>query len=135
MEENIKVSIITVCYNSEKTIRRTIESVLNQTYDNIEYIIVDGASTDQTMDIVKEYEPKFSGRMRWISEPDEGIYFAMNKGIDMAAGELIGLLNSDDTYESNAVKSIRDALVSEPYQILYGFARVYTKNRMNTQAV
>ena len=135
MEENIKVSIITVCYNSEKTIRRTIESVLNQTYDNIEYIIVDGASTDQTMDIVKEYEPRFSGRMRWISEPDEGIYFAMNKGIDMAAGELIGLLNSDDTYESNAVKSIRDALVSEPYQILYGFARVYTKNRMNSISI
>lgn len=100
------VSIITVCYNSEKYIRDTIESVLNQTYDNIEYIIVDGESTDNTLDIIQDYEPKFNGSMYWISEPDNGIYDAMNKGIDMANGEIIGIINSDDWYEKNAVEFV-----------------------------
>jgi len=100
------VSIITVCYNSEKYIRDTIESVLKQTYDNIEYIIVDGNSKDSTLDIIKVYEPKFNGRMKWISEPDEGIYDAMNKGIDMAKGEVIGIINSDDWYKLDAVEKV-----------------------------
>ncbi len=101
-----KVSIITVCYNSEKTIERTIKSVLDQTYANIEYIIVDGASKDHTMDIVKKYESEFNGRMKHVSEPDGGIYYAMNKGIDMSTGELIGIINSDDWYEKDAVRII-----------------------------
>jgi glycosyltransferase involved in cell wall biosynthesis len=92
------VSIITVCYNSEKYIRETIESVLNQTYDNIEYIIVDGDSTDSTLDIIKEYEPKFNGRLRWVSEPDEGIYDAMNKGINMATGYYAFFIGADDIF-------------------------------------
>jgi glycosyltransferase involved in cell wall biosynthesis len=85
------------------TIHHTIESILNQTYPNIEYIIIDGKSTDNTLDIIKEYEPKFDGRMKWISEPDEGIYDAMNKGIRMATGDVIGILNSDDFYSHNNV--------------------------------
>lgn len=92
----MKISIITVCYNSEVTIKETIESVLNQTYKNIEYIIIDGKSKDSTMTIVKEYDKKFSGRLKYISEEDNGIYDAMNKGIKLSTGEVIGILNSDD---------------------------------------
>lgn len=132
MDLSIKVSIITVCYNSESTISKTIQSVLNQTYSNIEYIIIDGASTDGTMNIVKQYEKMFGGRMKWISEPDEGIYYAMNKGIEVATGELIGLLNSDDTYENDAVEQIVSSLTIGKYQILYGFARVYSNNKMDS---
>ena len=116
-------SIVTVCFNSEKTIEKTIESVLNQTYKKIEYLIIDGSSTDSTMEIVKKYEPLFEGRMKWISEPDKGIYDAMNKGIRMASGELIGIINSDDFYEPTAVENMISAMSDKPYQILYGAIR------------
>lgn len=103
------ISIITVCFNSAKTIRRTIESVLNQTYDNIEYILVDGNSTDNTLDIIEEYVPLFAAKgiiYRYVSEPDKGIYDAMNKGIKMATGEWVGIINSDDWYELDACDNI-----------------------------
>ena len=119
----LKVSIITVCYNSAQTIQRTINSVLQQSYENIEYIVVDGASTDGTLDIISEYQERFEGRLKVISEPDEGIYYAMNKGIRMASGELIGILNSDDYYENNAVEHMVDNMTNDKYQILYGFMR------------
>lgn len=125
----IKVSIITVCFNSDKTIMRTIESVLQQTYMNIEYIIIDGSSTDQTMNIVKEYEPKFMGRMKWVSEPDNGIYYAMNKGLALASGEIIGILNSDDFYELQAVEHVVAARTRAYYQIMYGFMRSWKDGR------
>jgi glycosyltransferase involved in cell wall biosynthesis len=99
----MKISIITVCYNSASTIRDTFESVLNQTYSDIDYIVIDGNSSDETVSIIKEYEQKFNGRMRWISEPDKGLYDAMNKGIQMSNGEIIGILNSDDYYHRNDV--------------------------------
>ena len=103
MNHQPKVSIITVCFNSAKTIRDTIESVINQTYKNIEYIIVDGGSTDGTIDIIKEYEPYIA---KWVSESDDGIYDAMNKGIMMSTGEIIGLVNSDDFLELEAIKNV-----------------------------
>lgn len=99
----LKISIITVSYNSEKTISDTIKSVYNQDYDNIEYIIVDGNSSDNTTNIIKEFEPKFNGKIKWISESDKGIYDAMNKGLMMATGDIVGILNSDDFYTSNNV--------------------------------
>jgi len=99
-EKTRKISIITVAFNSASTIRDTLESVLFQTFTNIEYLVVDGASTDDTIEIIKAYEPKFEGRMHWISEPDRGLYDAMNKGIQMATGDIIGFLNSDDIYSS-----------------------------------
>ena len=99
----MKISIITATYNSGSTLRDTIESVLRQTYSDIEYIVVDGASKDNTMDIVREYEPQFNGRMRYVSEPDKGLYDAMNKGIAMATGDVIGILNSDDFYTDNDI--------------------------------
>ena len=92
----MKISIVTVTYNSASTLRDTIESVLAQTYKDIEYIIVDGLSKDNTMNIVREYEPKFNGKMRYVSEKDSGLYDAMNKGFKMATGEVVGLINSDD---------------------------------------
>ncbi len=92
------ISIVTVTYNSASTLVDTIESVLSQTYKDIEYIVVDGKSTDNTMDIVRSYEPRFLGRMRYVSESDKGIYDAMNKGIRMATGDVVGILNSDDFF-------------------------------------
>lgn len=88
----LKISLVTVTFNSVVTFRDTIQSVLSQSYSDIEYIIIDGASEDNTVDIVKEYEPLFEGRLRWISEKDQGLYDAMNKGIHMATGDIIGLL-------------------------------------------
>lgn len=98
----MKISIVTVCFNSEKTIRGTIESVLNQDYPNIEYIIVDGASTDRTLEIIQEYRGSLS---KVISEPDAGIYDAMNKGVQAATGEIVCILNSDDIYEDSRALS------------------------------
>lgn len=119
----MKVSIITVCYNSSATIGRTIESVLQQTYTEIEYIIVDGVSNDGTLEIIKEYQDEVGDRIKLVSEPDQGIYDAMNKGICMATGTLIGILNSDDFYESMAVEHMVNSMTEEKYQILYGFMR------------
>lgn len=104
----MEFSIITITYNSEKTLARTIESILTQTYQDFEYIIVDGVSTDNTINIVKEYEHRFDGRLKWKSEPDKGIYNAMNKGISMANGLIIGIVNSDDWLEPNALQTILD---------------------------
>ena len=89
------ISIVTVCFNSENTIKDTIDSVLNQTYGNIEYIIIDGGSIDGTVEFVQSYGDKIA---RFVSEPDKGIYDAMNKGIALATGDIIGILNSDDFY-------------------------------------
>jgi len=97
------ISIITVVFNGEKHLEETIQSVVDQTYNNIEYIIIDGASTDKTLDIIKKYEQNISF---WSSENDKGIYDAMNKGIAIANGEYIGLINSDDYYEPDAIEII-----------------------------
>lgn len=99
----IKVSIITATYNSGRTLQDTIKSVLAQSYSDIEYIIVDGASADNTVDIIRQYEPLFGGRLKWVSEKDCGIYDAMNKGIRMATGDVVGILNSDDYFTSDDV--------------------------------
>ncbi len=96
----MKVSIITVVYNGVATLRDCIGSILGQTHTNIEYIIVDGGSTDGTIDLIRGYGPKIA---RFITEPDKGLYDAMNKGIAVATGEVIGLLNADDFYRHNNV--------------------------------
>lgn len=119
------VSIITVCFNSAKTIRDTIESVINQTYQNIEYIIIDGGSIDGTLDIIKEYEPYIA---KWVSEPDDGIYDAMNKGIQMATGEIIGMINSDDWLEVDAIRSVVKMYLLHPDgDVFHGKVRVIDK--------
>jgi len=96
----LKISIITITYNSAKTLEQTILSVLEQTYPNIEYIIVDGLSTDSTINIIEKYKNRIS---KFISEKDNGLYDALNKGIDMATGDIIGVLHSDDFYIDNSI--------------------------------
>ena len=100
------LTIITAVRDGEKTLECTIKSVINQSYDRIEYIIIDGGSTDGTLDILRKYDEKID---YWISEPDKGIYDAMNKGIRLAHGDLIGLLNSDDYYEEHAIQTVVNA--------------------------
>ncbi|WMW23233.1 glycosyltransferase family 2 protein [Methanolobus mangrovi] len=101
---NPKVSVITVCYNAEEFIERAINSVLNQTYKNIEYLIIDGASKDNTIDIVNKYKSKIAF---FLSEPDKGIYDAMNKGINASSGEILYFLNSDDQfYDYNVIENV-----------------------------
>lgn len=103
----MKISLITVTYNSVQTLRDTIQSVLIQSYADVEYIIVDGLSKDKTLEIIKEYEALFNGRMKWISERDCGLYDAMNKGFQMATGDVIGIINSDDLISSpNAIEKV-----------------------------
>jgi Glycosyltransferases involved in cell wall biogenesis len=113
----LKVSIVTVAFNSVATIRETIESVLGQRYSHIEYIIIDGGSTDGTVEIVREYMARIA---HFVSEPDSGLYAAMNKGIALASGEFIGLLNSDDIYEDEDVVSSIVAAVDDDARFVYG---------------
>ncbi len=114
----MKISIITVTFNSEATLKETIQSIRNQRYDDLEYIIVDGGSKDHTVDIIKENENIIS---KWISESDLGISDAFNKGIQMATGNLIGIINSDDMLEDNVLKVISQELKDDT-DVLYGNA-------------
>lgn len=117
----MKISVVTATWNSGTTVRDTIESVLNQTYTNVEHIIVDGASRDNTLEIVKEYEPRYNGRLKYISEKDKGIYDAMNKGIMLATGDVVGILNSDDFYTSGYVlERVARKLVDKQLDAVYG---------------
>ncbi len=98
----MKVSIVTVCYNSEQFLEDAIQSVASQDYPHIEHILVDGNSSDGTLEIIKKHSDKIS---HWISEPDSGIYDAMNKGVKIATGEIVGILNSDDIYADDKIIS------------------------------
>lgn len=120
----MKISIITVSYNSSATIRDTFKSLLEQSYPNIEYIIVDGLSKDNTVDIIKEYEPRFNGRLRWVSEKDKGLYDAMNKGIRMATGDVVGIINSDDFYhKTDVISKIADAFKQPDVEAVFADVR------------
>jgi glycosyltransferase involved in cell wall biosynthesis len=127
-------TIITVCYNSSATIERTILSVLNQTCNFFEYIIIDGKSTDGTLDIVKKYDEVFKNKgisFTWISEPDKGMYDAMNKGINIAKGEYIAILNSDDWYELNTIETVYNTYKeNRDIDIFYGIVRYWKNNEI-----
>lgn len=117
----MKISVITATFNSGGTLRDTLESVLGQGYKDVEHLIIDGGSTDSTLDIVRKYEPRYGERLRWISERDHGIYDAMNKGIAMASGEVIGILNSDDFYTSpDVLQAVAEALRDPSLDAVYG---------------
>jgi len=112
------ISIITVVLNARLTIENTIESVLGQTYGNIEYIIIDGGSTDGTLDIVNKYKDKIS---KIVSEPDKGIYDGMNKGVKLASGDIIGILNADDIYDNRFVlETVVRAIAENNSDACYG---------------
>jgi glycosyltransferase involved in cell wall biosynthesis len=114
----IKVSIITVVYNNQSTIDYAIQSVLNQDYPNIEYIVVDGNSTDATVEKIQSYKENIT---HFISEPDKGIYDAMNKGLNLASGDIIGILNSDDFYaDNNIISSIVNEFQEKRVDLVFG---------------
>ena len=114
----MKLSIVTITYNCQNTIKRCLDSISNQTYGNIEYIIVDGGSTDGTLKIIESYSPIIN---KFISEPDEGIYDALNKGIKIATGEVIGFLHADDIFASNTtLQNIMNVFNSNRTDVVYG---------------
>ncbi len=128
----MKVSIVTATWNRADTIRSTIESLLNQNYQNWEHIIIDGASKDNTLEIVEEYAQRYAGRLKLISEPDKGIYDAMNKGIHLAEGDIIGILNSDDFLaDSNVLTRIVDALSDGCSEAVHGDCDIVDSNNLS----
>jgi glycosyltransferase involved in cell wall biosynthesis len=118
LKSNLKISVITVTKNSEKFLEENIKSLSNQTYKNFEHIIIDGKSTDNTIEIIKRNSDKIH---KWISEPDEGLYYAMNKGIKLSTGDIIGILNSDDFYYQNALEIVNKYFsMDENLDFLFG---------------
>lgn len=125
---NPLISVITVVFNGDKFLEQTILSVINQTYANVEYIIIDGASTDGTYDIIKKYDDRID---YWISEADSGIYDAMNKGIALAQGELIGIINSDDWYEDYTISEIVENYRNNPkIDIFHGLHKLWDASEL-----
>lgn len=125
--DNPLISIITVSLNSKDTIERTITSVINQTYKNIEYIVIDGGSSDGTIDIIKKYQDKIS---YWISEKDNGISDAFNKGIKKANGKIIGIINSDDWYQEDAIDTIVNLSKEKEADFYIGALNYWNKNKL-----
>lgn len=119
----MKVSLITVCFRSAGVIRTALESVLAQKGVDVDYIVVDGGSNDGTVEILKEYESKFAGRMRWISERDEGMYDALNKGVKMAEGDVVGILNADDMLEDENTLAFVASSFEPDVDCVYGDIR------------
>lgn len=125
----MKISLITVTYNSEKYLAHCIESVQSQTHKDIEHIIVDGKSTDGTLDVIRKYESKIA---HWISETDRGMYDAINKGIAMATGDVVGILNSDDMLVSeDVIGAIATAFEDEKVDSVYGDLEYVDKENTN----
>lgn len=125
-----RVSIVTPCYNSARTIRKTIESVLSQTIPPYEYIVKDGGSGDGTLEILEEYRERFEEKgicFKVISGPDGGIYDAMNKGTEAAEGDLIGIINSDDWLEPVAVQKVTESYEQEPFDLFYADLRIWSE--------
>ena len=115
------ISVITVVFNGDKYLEETILSIKNQSYENIEFIIIDGGSTDNTVNIIKKYEHFIN---KWVSEPDEGIYFAMNKGANLASGSYICFLNSSDGYFPNAIENFVSKLAENDFDYTFGPASI-----------
>ena len=131
MRQNITVSIITIAYNCEDCIAQTLESVADQSYDKIEYLIIDGNSSDNTVKVAESYRERMQQKgiaYAIISEADEGIYDAMNKGIALATGDIIGLLNSGDWYEEDAVQTAVDTIQNKSCDLMFANIRMWKEN-------
>ena len=127
----MKFSIITVTYNSAATIEQTIRSVIGQSYENIEYIIVDGQSTDSTLKIIEKYKDRIG---KIVSEKDNGLYDALNKGIDLATGDVIGFLHSDDFYiNEKVIERYAEAFIKEKPDAVY--SDLYYVDKTNTDKI
>lgn len=132
-----KISVITPTYNSEKTISGTIDALLRQTFSDFEYIIIDGVSKDNTIKKIESYIPRFEEKgvkVTIVSEPDKGVYDAMNKGVSLAKGQLVGITNSDDWYEDNALEAMwnkyTDGKVNQSNSMIYGIERVWKDDKI-----
>ena len=123
------VTVLTPCFNSGRTVEKTLECIESQTYKNIEYIIVDGGSTDNTLELIERHRGRLPERTIVISEKDNGIYDAMNKGIRLAKGHLIGIVNSDDYYEKDTVEQIVKHFGKNRYEVVYGMQRIYLDDK------
>jgi len=123
------VTVLTPCFNSGKTIEKTLECIENQTYRNIEYIIIDGGSTDNTLELIEKHRSRLPERLTVISEKDNGIYDAMNKGIKLANGQLIGIVNSDDNYETDTVEQAVNHFCKNKYEVVYGMQRTFLNGK------
>lgn len=122
----MKISIITIAFNNEKEIAQTIESVVNQTYNGIEYIIIDGGSKDGTLDVIKKYQNSI---YKVISEPDKGIYDAINKGIKNATGDIIGLIHAgDELYDNNVIEKVVRCFSESKIDALYGHSKILSED-------
>lgn len=131
MQKN-KFSVVTVSFNAAATLRECIESVLKQDGVDVEYIIIDGRSTDGTVEIIKEYADQLA---YWVSEKDAGIYDAMNKGIAQATGELIGIINSDDWYAPGALKTVYDQHLKNPNTVIHGDMMLVSENGVDVYSL
>ncbi|MBQ9739778.1 MAG: glycosyltransferase, partial [Kiritimatiellae bacterium] len=128
----MKISLITACFKSAGMLRTALDSVLEQKGVDLDYIVVDGGSDDGTVELLKEYEVKFAGRMRWISEKDQGMYDAINKGIKMATGDVVGILNADDMLESpETLAQIADAF-ADGVDVVYADIRFVKEDLQTT---
>lgn len=132
-----KISIITPTYNSEKLLHGTVNALLNQTFSDFEYIIIDGLSKDKTLEVIESYKPVFEKKgvkVRVVSEPDKGVYDAMNKGISISEGKLIGITNSDDWYEDTALEVVWDKYTDGETDLnnsmIYGIERVWKDDKI-----
>ncbi len=125
---DVKISVVTVAYNSADTIGATIRSVLDQTYPPYEYVVIDGASEDDTVAVVNGFKDEFDDKgiaLIVVSEKDNGIYDAMNKGVAKATGDIIGIINSDDWYEDDALKTVAETYIKEPFDLFYADLRMH----------
>lgn len=132
---DILVSVVTPCFNSAKTIEKTLECIENQTYKNIEYIIVDGGSADGTLEIIERHKDRLPAGFTLVSERDDGIYDAMNKGIGLAKGRLIGVVNSDDYYERDTVEQVVNHFRGNMCEVVYGMQRTYLDGKEKTVVI
>lgn len=130
----MKYSIIICTYNVAERLQKTLDSILAQVSNDFEVVIIDGASKDETQDVIKNYERKFSGKLKWISEPDSGLYNALNKGVKMARGEFLNVVGAGDWLEKDALEQAEKCIKKYPEaEAVYGRTRVWDKNLANSR--